>query len=78
MFNQLEIVKKVSVLIEEKKFNQAKVILLDFIEKNKNIRLDIKFYYTLYLVSDGLGERQNSKKYLVLLREFHQICLYFY
>ena len=64
MSNQLEIVKKVSVLIEEKKFNQAKIILLDFIEKNKNIKLDIKFYYTLYLVSDGLREKQNSKKYL--------------
>lgn len=64
MNNQLEIVKNASVLIEEKKFHQAKLILLDFINKNKNIKLNIKFYYTLYLVSDALKETQNSKKYL--------------
>ena len=64
MNNQLEIVKNVSVLIEERKFNQAKIIFLNFIDKNKNIKLDIKFYYTLYLVFHGLKEIQNSKKYL--------------
>ena len=64
MNSQLEIVKKVSVLIEEKKFHKAKFILLEFLKKNRNIKLDIKFYYTLYLVSYGLKEIQNSKKYL--------------
>ena len=62
MNNQLEIVKNVSVLIEERKFNQAKIILLDFIDKNKNIKLDIKFYYTLYLVFHGLKFLLKFKK----------------
>ena len=64
MNNQLEIIKKASDLIEKKKYKDAKYILLDFKEKNLNIKIDIRFYYTLYLVSDGLRETQNAKKYL--------------
>ena len=64
MYSQLEVIKKASTLIEGKRYIQAKEILLNFFENSKNIKLDIKFYYTLYLASDGLKETQNSKKYL--------------
>ena len=64
MYSQLEVIKKASSLIEDKSYIQAKKILLNFFENSKNVKLDIKFYYTLYLVSDGLKETQNAKKYL--------------
>ena len=64
MYSQLEVIKKASTFIEEKNYIQAKKILLSFFENSKNVKLDIKFYYTLYLVSDGLKETQNAKKYL--------------
>ena len=64
MYNQLEIIKKASILIENKKYIQAKKILLDFLENSKNIKLDIKFFYTIYLVFDKLKDLQNAKKFL--------------
>ena len=64
MYSQLEIIKKASFYVDEKKYIQAKNLLLDFIKNNRNIGLDIKLFYVLYLASDGLGEIQNSKKYL--------------
>ena len=64
MYNQLEVIRKASILIEEKRYIQAKNVLLDFIKNFTNVKLDIKFYYTLYLASDGLKEDQNSKRYL--------------
>jgi len=64
MLNQLEIIKKASILIEKKKFIQAKQILIDFQKNAKNLKIDIKFYYSLYLVSEALNETQNAKKNL--------------
>ena len=64
MKSQSEVIKKASILIEERNYIRAKEILLDFLEDSKNIKLDIKFYYNLYLISVGLKEVQKSKKYL--------------
>lgn len=64
MYSQLEVIKKTSILIKEKKYVIAKKILLDFMENSKNIKIDIKIYYNLYLISERLHEFQNSKKYL--------------
>tara|TARA_B100001057_G_scaffold476684_1_gene544994 strand:+ start:2204 stop:3661 length:1458 start_codon:yes stop_codon:yes gene_type:complete len=61
---QLEIIKKASILIDKKRFNDARKILLDFKKKNSNIKIDLKFYYTLYLASNGLRETREAKKYL--------------
>ena len=61
---QLEILKKASILIEKKNYNEAKNILLSFAGNNKNIKLDLKFYFTMYLVFDGLKDIKNSKRYL--------------
>ena len=64
MSAQLEVIKQASTFIDQKKYLQAKKILLDFLNKSKNVKVDIKFFYTLYLVSNGLKEIQNAKKYL--------------
>ncbi len=64
MDNQSGVIKKTSLLIEEKKYIQAKEILLDFLQNSKNIKIDIKIFYNLYLVSSGLNELKNAKKYL--------------
>ena len=64
MQNQLDIIKKTSILIEEKKFFMAEKILKNFIEYSKNVKLDIKIFYNLYLVSDGQKNFKNAKKYL--------------
>jgi hypothetical protein len=64
MNSQLEIVKKASILIERKLFIEAKQILLNFININKNVKIDLKLYYSLYLVFDGLNEVAGAKKYL--------------
>ena len=64
MNSQLEIVKKASILIERKLFIEAKQILLNFININKNVKIDLKLYYSLYLVFDGLNEVASAKKYL--------------
>ena len=62
--SQLEVIKKASILIEDKKYVLAKDILLEYIQNFKNTKIDIKLYYTLYLAFDGLKEINNSKKYL--------------
>ena len=64
MLNQLDVIKNASILIEKKKYTEAKELLNNFIKINKTIRIDIKFYYTLYLVSERLREFQSAKKYL--------------
>ncbi len=64
MSNQLDVIQKAAVLIEERKYLKAKEILNTFIKNNKTSKIDIKFFYTLYLVSDRLREFQNAKKYL--------------
>ena len=42
----------------------AEKILKNFIEYSKNVKLDIKIFYNLYLVSDGQKNFKNAKKYL--------------
>ena len=64
MLDQLEIIKKASILIEKKNYNKAKEVLLEFLSNTKNIKIDIKYYYTMYLVHDGLKEIQEAKKNL--------------
>ena len=64
MINQLEIIKKVSFLLENKNYVEAKDVLLNFIKNSKNIKIDIKLYFSLYLAFDGLKEIKNAKKYL--------------
>ena len=43
MNNQVEIIKKVSTLIDRKKYADAKFLLLKFMDENKNIKIDLKF-----------------------------------
>ncbi len=64
MQNQLDIIKETSILIEEKKFFVAEKVLKDFVESSKNLKLDIKIFYNLYLASDGQKNFKNAKKYL--------------
>ena len=64
MHNQVDIIKKASILIEKKNYKEAKSILLDSISANKNIKTDIRVYYSLYLSFDGLHDLKNAKKYL--------------
>ena len=71
MSAQLEVIKQASTFIDQKKYLQAKKILLDFLNKSKNVKVDIKFFYTLYLVSNGLKEIQNAKKYLEKCLKFN-------
>ena len=61
---QEQILKKASISIEKKNYKEAKSILLNFINTTKNIKIDIKFFYALYLTSDALREEKDSKKYL--------------
>ena len=44
MNSQLEVIKKVSILIDRKKYEEAKYFLVKFISENKNIKIDLKFY----------------------------------
>ncbi len=64
MHNQQEIIKNASSLIEEKKYLKAKDMMLNFLKNSQNIKINIKFYYSLYLIFDGLKEPKNAKKYL--------------
>ena len=61
---QEQILKKASILIEKKNYKEAKSILLNFINTTKNIKIDLKFFYALYLTSNALKEEKNSKRYL--------------
>ena len=71
MQNQEDTVKKSSFLIEKKKYNEAKNILLSLIKKNKNIKIDNRVYFALYLCFDGLQEIKNAKKYLEKCLKFN-------
>ena len=64
MNSQIEIIQKAATLIDRRKYLEAKEILLNYKKENKNIKLYLEFYYTLYLATNFLNERQNSKKYL--------------
>ena len=64
MYNQENILGKTSLLIEKKKYNEAKSILLNYIKNAKNIKISLKFYYQLYQVSHALREFKNAKNYL--------------
>ena len=64
MLIQEQIIKDASILIEKKNYRKAKDILLNFVNNIKNVKIDIKIFFTLYLASDALKEEKDSKKYL--------------
>ena len=64
MLDQENILKKTSVLINKKKYEEAKFTLLNFIKISKNIKIGLKFYYQLYQATYGLREFKNAKNYL--------------
>ena len=64
MHNQENILKKAAILIDKKNYKEAQLILLDLIKIAKNIKIDAKIYYTLYLSFNGLKDTKNAKKYL--------------
>ena len=64
MYSQENHIKTASILIEKKKYNEAKFTLLEIIKDIKNIKIDAKVYYLLFLSCDGLKESKNAKKYL--------------
>ena len=63
MDNLKDILKNTSYLIDKKNYKEAISILLKLIKEIKNIKIDIKIYYLLYLAFDGLKEIQSAKKY---------------
>ena len=64
MLIQEQIIKSASILIEKKNYRKAKDILLNFVNNIKNVKIDIKIFFTLYLTSEALKEEKDSKKYL--------------
>ena len=64
MHNQEYILKKTSTLIDKKYYKEAKSVLLELIKEAKNVKVDVRVYYLLYLVFDGLKEAKSAKKYL--------------
>ena len=64
MYNQENILKKATILNDKKNYKEAKLILLDLIKIAKNIKIDAKIYYALYLSFKGLKEIKGAKKYL--------------
>ena len=54
MLIQEQIIKDASILIEKKNYRKAKDILLNFVNNIKNVKIDIKIFFTLYLASDAL------------------------
>jgi len=64
MHNQEYILKKTSTLIDKKNYKEAKSILLELIKEVKNIKIDARVYYLLYLAFDGSKEAKSAKKYL--------------
>ena len=64
MHNQEYILKKTSTLIDKKNYEEAKSVLLELIKEAKNVKIDARVYYFLYLVFDGLKEAKSAKKYL--------------
>ena len=61
---QEDILKKTSTLIDKRNYKEAQSILLEFIKENKNIKIDVKVYYLLYLSCEALKESKSAKKYL--------------
>ena len=64
MYNQEDILKKATIFIDKKNYNKAKSILLGLIKDSKNIKVDVRAFYALYLSFDGLNESKNAKRYL--------------
>ena len=64
MHSQVEILKKASILIDTKNYYEAKSILLEFIKNSKNVKIDERVYYLLYLSHENLKEVKSAKKYL--------------
>jgi tetratricopeptide (TPR) repeat protein len=64
MYSQQEIIKKASILIDKKKYKEAKSNLLEFLKESKNIKIDARIYYFLYLSFDSLKDNKNAKKNL--------------
>ena len=64
MYSQEEILKKASILIDKKNNHEAQSILLEFIKNSKNVKIDGRVYYLLYLSADNLKEFKSAKKYL--------------
>jgi len=64
MHSQEYILKKASTLIDKKNYKEAKSILLELIKEVKNIKIDARVYYLLYLAFDGSKEAKSAKKYL--------------
>jgi len=64
MRNQEYILKKASALIDKKNYKETKSVLLELIKEVKNIKIDARTYYLLYLAFDGLKEVKSAKKYL--------------
>ena len=61
---QEQILRKASISIKKKNYKEAKSILLNFINTTKNIKINLNFFYALYLTSNALKEEKDSKKYL--------------
>lgn len=64
MRNQEYILEKASALIDKKNYKETKSVLLELIKEVKNIKIDARTYYLLYLAFDGLKEVKSAKKYL--------------
>jgi len=64
MDKQKNLLKNSIELINKKFFIEAKKNLLEFIDKNKNLKIIPQIYYFLYLAHNGLGEINSAKKYL--------------
>ena len=64
MYSQETILQKSAILIDKKNYKEAKFILLEFIKVAKNIKINAKIYYILYLSFNGLKEIKDAKKYL--------------
>ena len=62
MRNQEYILKKASALIDKKNYKETKSVLLELIKEVKNIKIDARTYYLLYLAFDGLKEVKSAKK----------------
>ena len=64
MYSKEDILEKTSTLIDKENYKEAQSTLLNFIENNKNIKIDAKVYYLLYLSCNALKESKSAKKYL--------------
>ena len=72
MYSQEDILKKTSILIDKKNYKEAKSILLGLIKDTKNVKIDVRIFYSLYLSFDGLNENKNAKRYLEKYLKIHE------